>query len=96
VTGLTAITTDVSERLSDALPVHLAVVIGLAFVLLMLVFRSLLVPLTAAFGFLLSVLATLWATVVVFQDGAFGLMEGQPIVSFMPIFLIGLVMYLLG
>ena len=91
VTGLTAITTDVSERLSDALPVYLAVVIGLAFVLLMVVFRSLLVPLTATFGFLLSVLATLGATVAVFQEGAFGLMEGQPIVSFMPIFLIGLV-----
>ncbi len=91
VTGLTAITTDVSKRLSEALPIYLAVVIGLAFVLLMLVFRSLLVPLTATFGFLLSVLATLGATVAVFQEGAFGLMEGQPIVSFMPIFLIGLV-----
>ncbi|MCW2807808.1 MAG: rane protein [Marmoricola sp.] len=91
VTGLTAITTDVSERLSGALPVYLMVVIGLAFLLLMLVFRSLLVPLTATFGFLLSVLATLGATVAVFQEGAFGLMEGQPIVSFMPIFLIGLV-----
>ncbi|MDP3892631.1 MMPL family transporter, partial [Nocardioides sp.] len=91
VTGLTAITTDVSERLADALPVYLAVVIGLAFVLLMIVFRSILVPLTATFGFLLSVLATLGATVAVFQEGAFGIMEGQPIVSFMPIFLIGMV-----
>ncbi|MCW2846529.1 MAG: rane protein [Marmoricola sp.] len=91
VTGLTAITTDVSERLSHALPIYLAVVVGLAFLLLMLVFRSILVPLTATFGFLLSVLATLGATVAVFQEGAFGLMEGQPIVSFMPIFLIGLV-----
>lgn len=91
VTGLTAITTDVSERLSDALPIYLAVVIGLAFLLLMIVFRSILVPLTATLGFLLSVLATLGATVAVFQEGAFGLMEGQPIVSFMPIFLIGVV-----
>lgn len=91
VTGLTAITTDVSERLADALPLYLAVVIGLAFVLLMLVFRSILIPLTATLGFLLSVLATLGATVAVFQQGAFGLMEGQPIVSFMPIILIGLV-----
>ena len=57
----------------------------------MLVFRSVLVPLTATFGFLLSVLATLGVTVAVFQEGAFGIMEGQPIVSFMPIFLIGLV-----
>ena len=50
VTGLTAITTDVSERLSDALPIYLAIVIGLAFILLMIVFRSILVPLTATFG----------------------------------------------
>jgi RND superfamily putative drug exporter len=91
VTGLTAITTDVSDRLNGALPVYLAVVIGLAFVLLMLVFRSILVPLTATLGFLLSVLATLGATVAIFQKGAFGIFEGQPIVSFMPIFLIGMV-----
>lgn len=91
VTGLTAITSDVSERLSDALPVYLAVVIGLAFVLLVLVFRSILVPLTATLGFLLSVLATLGTTVLVFQDGALGIVEGQPIVSFMPIILIGMV-----
>ncbi|WP_300640019.1 MMPL family transporter [Nocardioides sp.] len=91
VTGLTAITTDVSDRLGDALPIYLAIVIGLAFILLILVFRSILVPLTATLGFLLSVLATLGATVAVFSQGAFGLFEGQPIVSFMPIFLIGLV-----
>ncbi|GAA1513435.1 MMPL family transporter [Nocardioides humi] len=91
VTGLTAITTDVSDRLNGALPVYLAVVIGLAFVLLVLVFRSILVPLTATLGFLLSVLATLGATVAIFQEGALGLFEGQPIVSFMPIFLIGVV-----
>lgn len=91
VTGMTAITTDVSDRLNDALPTYLAVVIGLAFVLLVLVFRSILIPLTATLGFLLSVLATLGATVAIFQEGAFGLFEGQPIVSFTPIFLIGVV-----
>ncbi len=91
VTGLTAITTDVSDRLSDALPIYLAIVIGLAFLLLMLVFRSILVPLTATLGFLLSMLATLGVTVAIFQQGVFGLVEGQPIVSFMPIFLIGVV-----
>jgi RND superfamily putative drug exporter len=91
VTGLTAITTDVSERLSDALPIYLAVVIGLAFILLVLVFRSILIPLTATLGFLLSVLATLGATVAIFQEGTFGLFEPQPIVSFIPIFLIGVV-----
>ena len=91
VTGLTAITTDVSDRLAGALPLYLAIVIGLAFILLMVVFRSLLVPLTATLGFLLSVLATLGATVAIFQEGAFGIFEGQPIVSFVPIFLIGVV-----
>lgn len=91
ITGLTAIQADVSEKLSDALPIYLAVVIGLAFLLLMLVFRSFLVPLTATLGFLLSVLATLGATVLIFQKGALGLVEGAPLVSFMPIILIGLV-----
>ncbi|MCW2816429.1 MAG: rane protein [Nocardioides sp.] len=91
ITGLTAITTDVSDRLNGALPVYLLVVVGLAFLLLMIVFRSILVPLTATLGFVLSVLATLGATVLIFQKGTFGLMEGQPIVSFIPIFLIGVV-----
>jgi len=91
VTGLNAIQTDVSDQLADALPVYLAVVIGLAFLLLMVVFRSILVPLTATLGFLLSVLATLGVTVAIFQQGTFGLFEPQPIVSFVPIFLIGVV-----
>ncbi len=91
ITGLTAITTDVSDRLTGALPLYLAVVVGLAFVLLMIVFRSILVPLTATLGFLLTVLATLGATVAVFQNGAFGIFDGQPIVSFVPIFVIGVV-----
>lgn len=91
VTGLTAIQADVSNRLTEALPTYLAVVIGLAFVLLMVVFRSVLVPLTATLGFLLSVLATFGATVLVFQEGLFGLVDGQPLVSFLPIILIGIV-----
>jgi len=92
VTGQTALEGDISERLQDALVPYLAVVVGLAFVLLMLVFRSLLVPLTATLGFLLSVLATFGATVAVFQEGWGGLAANpQPIVSFMPIFLVGVV-----
>ena len=90
-TGITAIQTDVSDRLTEALPLYLAVVVGLAFILLMLVFRSILVPLTATLGFLLSVLATLGATVLVFQEGHLGLVDGQPLVSFLPIILIGIV-----
>lgn len=91
VTGVTAIQTDVSDRLTSALLPYLVIVVGLAFLLLMLVFRSLLVPLTATLGFLLSVLATLGATVLVFQKELFGLVEGQPLVSFMPIIVIGIV-----
>ncbi|EOM74575.1 MMPL family transporter [Rhodococcus rhodnii] len=92
VTGQTAMELDVSDTLQGALAPYLAVVVGLAFILLMLVFRSILVPLTATLGFLLSVLATFGATVAVFQEGRGGLISNpQPIVSFMPIFLIGVV-----
>ncbi|WP_028661363.1 MMPL family transporter [Nocardioides insulae] len=91
VTGTTAIMADISQKLNDALIPYLAIVIGLAFILLMLVFRSILVPLTATLGFLLSVLATLGATVELFQKGTFGIFEGGPIISFMPIFLVGVV-----
>ena len=92
VTGQTALENDVSDRLQSALIPYLAVVVGLAFVLLMLVFRSILVPLTATLGFLLSVVATFGATVAIFQEGWLGIISNpQPIVSFMPIFLIGVV-----
>lgn len=96
VTGATAFTIDVSDTLADALLPYLAVVVGLAFLLLMLVFRSLLVPLKATLGFLLTVAATFGALVAVFQwgwlAGLFGI-EGQtgPIISMLPIFLIGVV-----
>ncbi|MEW1721468.1 MMPL family transporter [Streptomyces sp. NPDC093109] len=91
VTGTSAVQSDISAKLSDALVPYLGIVIGLAFLLLVLVFRSILVPLTATFGFLLSILATLGAMVAVFQKSAFGWFPGQPIVSFLPIFLIGVV-----
>jgi RND superfamily putative drug exporter len=91
VTGASAVQADISDKLGDALVPYLAIVIGLAFVLLVLVFRSILVPLTATLGFLLSILATLGALVAIFQEGAFGWFPGQPVVSFMPIFLIGVV-----
>lgn len=95
VTGLTAINIDVSTTLGDALLPYLAVVVGLALVLLMLVFRSLLVPIKATAGFLLSVAATFGAVVAVFQWGwaasLFGIEQTGPIISFLPIFLIGIV-----
>ncbi|MFC7487649.1 MMPL family transporter [Knoellia sp. CPCC 206453] len=91
VTGLTAIQTDVSEKLQSALLPYLAVVVGLAFILLMIVFRSILIPLTATLGFLLSVLATLGTTILVFQEGVGGFFDGAPLMSFMPILVIGIV-----
>ncbi|MGW7294157.1 MMPL family transporter [Streptomyces xiamenensis] len=93
VSGQTAAQSDFSQVLSDALVPYLALVVGLAFILLMLVFRSVLVPLKAALGFLLSVLASLGAVVAIYQWGwlgAFGA-EPQPIMSMMPIFMIGVV-----
>ncbi|MFJ1733026.1 MMPL family transporter [Streptomyces sp. NPDC088254] len=95
VTGATALNTDFSQKMSDALLPYLALVVGLAFLLLMVVFRSLLVPLKAALGFLLSVVAALGAVVAVFQWGwlgsLFGVEQTGPVMSMMPIFMIGVV-----
>ncbi|TDC67208.1 MMPL family transporter [Micromonospora sp. KC207] len=94
LTGATAIGIDVSEKLSDALPVYLLLVVGLSVLLLMLVFRSILVPVKAALGFLLTVAATFGMTVAVFQEGHLaglvGLDTPGPLVSFLPILLIGI------
>ncbi|MET9050037.1 MMPL family transporter [Streptomyces bacillaris] len=95
VTGATAMNIDFSQKMNDALLPYLALVVGLAFLLLMLVFRSILVPLKAALGFLLSVVAALGAVVAVFQWGwlgsLFGVEQTGPIMSMMPIFMIGVV-----
>ncbi|MEV6347722.1 MMPL family transporter [Actinoplanes sp. NPDC051851] len=94
VTGTTAVNIDVSAKLTAALIPYLAIVVGLAFVLLMLVFRSILVPLKATVGFLLSVGASFGALTFVFQEGHLGSLLGLnatgPIVSILPIFLIGI------
>ncbi|MFE2889415.1 MMPL family transporter [Streptomyces sp. NPDC059272] len=95
VTGTTALNIDVAQKVQNALIPYLALVVGLAIVLLLLVFRSLLVPLKAALGFLLSVLAALGAVVAVFQQGhaasLLGVDQTGPIMSLMPIFLVGIV-----
>ncbi|MEU6026469.1 MMPL family transporter [Streptomyces tauricus] len=95
VTGTTAMNIDFSQKLNDALVPYLALVVGLAFLLLIVVFRSILVPLKAALGFLLSVLAALGAVVAVFQwgwlAGLIGVEETGPIMSMMPIFMVGVV-----
>ncbi|AVT28853.1 MMPL family transporter [Plantactinospora sp. BC1] len=91
VTGVTAIGIDISAQLEASLVSFALVVVGLALLLLLLAFRSLVVPLTATLGFLLSVGATLGAVVVVFQWGwladLVGVARTGPVISFMPIIL---------
>jgi len=94
LTGQTAVGIDVSEKLSDAMPIYLLLVVGLSVLLLMLVFRSVLVPIKAALGFLLTVGATFGITVAVFQEGHLSALVGLdtpgPLISFLPILLIGI------
>ena len=94
ITGQTVANIDISEQLGDALPVYLAVVVGLSLILLLLVFRSIWVPLLATAGFLLSIVAAFGAVVAVYQLGhlsfLFGVNEPGPVLSFLPILLIGI------
>lgn len=94
VTGATAVSIDISEKLNDALPKFALLIVGFAFVLLLLVFRSILVPLKAVLGFLLSLGATLGFVVFVLQDGnlieLFGFPTASPLLSFLPVIVIGI------
>lgn len=86
ITGSTALQTDINNKLAAAIPVYLSVVVGLSIVLLVLAFRSILVPIKATLGYLLSVSAMFGALVAVFQWGWFGIAAAPaPIVSFIPI-----------
>jgi RND superfamily putative drug exporter len=91
VTGQTAVAIDVSDRLGQALLPFALVVVGLALVLLLVVFRSVLVPVKAALGFLLSVAASFGAVVAVFQWGwaadLLGVPATGPVISFLPVIL---------
>ena len=90
LTGLTAVQMDITEELAGAMPLYLAIVVGLAIILLMIVFRSIMVPLVAGLGFLLSVGAAFGVTILVWQEGLWDLVNTPaPILSFLPIFLIG-------
>jgi RND superfamily putative drug exporter len=92
-TGQTVANIDISAQLGDALPLYLTVVVGLSLVLLLLVFRSIWVPLLASVGFLLTVVASFGAVVGVYQlgylSGVFGVNEAGPVLSFLPVLLIG-------
>jgi len=94
VTGQTALGVDISESLATAFPKYLVVVVGFAFILLTIVFRSLLVPLKAVLGFLLSVGVSLGATVAVFQWGwladLIGIDKSGPVLFMLPLLLTGI------
>jgi putative drug exporter of the RND superfamily len=85
---------DVSQKLADALPLYLGVVLGLSLIILIFVFRSILVPLTATLGFVLSLFATFGGITAIFQWGwlgaAFDIHDPGPILSFLPTILIGI------
>ena len=84
---------DVSAKLAAALPAYLAVVIGLSLLIMVVVFRSLLVPLLATGGFLLSLAAAFGAVVAVYQWGwlgaVFDVHDPGPVLNFAPVILIG-------
>ncbi|MBQ1092781.1 MMPL family transporter [Streptomyces sp. B93] len=89
VTGMTAVSIDVSDKLSGALVPFVIVVVGLSLLLLMIAFRSIAIPVKATIGFLLSVGAAFGATVAVFQWGWLADLLGVPsqgsVASFVPI-----------
>ncbi|MEK4006790.1 MMPL family transporter [Paenibacillus sp. FSL H3-0333] len=94
VTGGTAVNLEISQNLSDALPKFCLIIVGLAFLLLMVVFRSLLVPVKAVLGFILSLAATFGFVVFVIQDGhlgsVFGFYGAGPVLNFLPIIVVGI------
>ncbi|MFS2028571.1 MULTISPECIES: MMPL family transporter [unclassified Curtobacterium] len=94
VAGNASANIDVSEKLSNVLPLYLVVVVGLSLIILIIVFRSFLVPITATAGFILSVLASFGGLTAIYQWGwlgsVFGVHDPAPILSFLPIIEIGI------
>jgi RND superfamily putative drug exporter len=93
VTGAAALNIDISKKLAGALPLYLATVMGLSILLMILVFRSIWMPIIASAGFLLSILSAMGAVTAVFQWGwlgqVFGVHDPGPIMNFLPTILIG-------
>ncbi|TLP79013.1 MMPL family transporter [Nesterenkonia sphaerica] len=93
VAGITAANVDMSGHIADAMPLYLGLVVGLSLVLMVMVFRSLLLPLIATVGFVGSVAAALGTVVAVFQWGwfsdLFGISQPGPVLTFLPVIVIG-------
>jgi len=94
VTGSTAVNIDISAKLNEALPQFAALIVGLAVVLLAIVFRSIWIPIKAVLGYLLTLTSTLGFVVFVAQDGhladLFGFPEPGPVLNFLPILTAGI------
>ncbi len=94
VTGATAVNIDISDMLNSALPKFALFIVGLAFVLLTMVFRSVLIPVKAVLGYLLTLTSTLGFVVFVVQDGhmagLFGISEPAPVLNFLPVLVAGI------
>ncbi|MDN5698683.1 MAG: MMPL family transporter [Kocuria sp.] len=92
-TGQTVANIDISDTLNAALPVYMAIVLVLCLVIMLLVFRSIWVPVMATLGFIFSTVASFGAVVMVYQMGwgadFFGVHEPGPILAFLPILLVG-------
>src|SRR5206468_6938917 len=90
-----AVQIDISTRLGEALLPFGVVVVGLSVILLLAVFRSIFVPIKAAVGFLLSVLASLGVTVAIFQWGwgadQLGVVPGL-LLSFLPVLVMAILL----
>ena len=94
VGGGTAIFDDFAAVISAKLPLFIAVIVGLGFVLLLIAFRSLLVPATAAVMNLLAAGAAFGVVVAFFQWGwgseRFGLGRAGPVEAFLPVIMLAL------
>lgn len=93
VAGQTTGNIDISARLAASLPVYLLVVVGLSLVIMVVVFRSLFVPLVATGGFILSFFAAIGGVVTIYQwgwlGGLFGVTTPGPVLNFLPTVLVG-------
>lgn len=94
VTGQTAANIDISNKLMSALPKFLIIIVTFAFFLLMIAFRSILIPLVAVIGFVLSLLATLGVVVLTIQDGHLANILNLPgkssVLNFLPVLVVGI------
>ncbi|PNZ59533.1 hypothetical protein CD110_07175 [Staphylococcus casei] len=94
VSGQSVINIDMSQKLNEAIPLFAGVIVALAFILLMVVFRSIIIPLKAVLGFVLSLAATLGFTTLIMQEGfmsgLFGIDTTGPLLAFLPVITIGL------